>query len=137
MGSVDGMAAAFLRRNPCPGFWGRLWLMIRPGVVHATAETFVFVDGSRLDIVKNGPDTEFKAYGSEGLGKIDGMAAAFLRRNPDMGFVAALSLSLRPETEVVHAVAEIFTFPDGSRLDIIENGPDTEYRTYGPGVFDG
>ena len=65
------------------------------------------------------------------MSETDGQAARFLRRNPRMTFLAKLLLTMR--TDVVHAVAETWVFPDGSRLDVIENGPDSEFKAYGPG----
>ena len=66
------------------------------------------------------------------MSETDGQAARFLRRNPRMTFLAKLLLTLR--RDVVHAMAETWVFPDGSRLDVIHNGPDhSEFKAYGPG----
>ena len=67
MSETDGQAARFLRNNPRMSFLAKLWLTLRRDVVHAMAETWVFPDGSRLDVIHNGPDhSEFKAYGPGG-----------------------------------------------------------------------
>lgn len=49
----DSQATRFLRLHPRITWWTRLQLIARPGVHHATAESFVFGDGSTLTILEN------------------------------------------------------------------------------------
>ncbi|MCY4479939.1 MAG: hypothetical protein OXB97_08580 [Rhodospirillales bacterium] len=59
--------------------------------------------------------------------KRDSMATRWLRNHPSPGFAALLGLSFQAQK----AVTEEYTFPDGSLLRIVENGPDKEYTAFG------